>query len=45
VVNNSRFLIAPMVKVPGLASHVLSQCSKRLAEDWQERYSYRPRFA
>ena len=42
VVNNSRFLIPPMVKVPGLASHVLSQCSKRLSEDWQARYSYRP---
>lgn len=42
VVNNSRFLIAPMVKVPGLASHVLAQCCKRLAEDWQQRYSYRP---
>jgi hypothetical protein len=42
VVNNSRFLIPPMVKVPGLASHVLAQCCKRLADDWQERYSYRP---
>ena len=42
VVNNSRFLIAPRVKVPGLASHVLAQCCRRLADDWQERYSYRP---
>ena len=42
VVNNSRFLIAPMVKVPGLASHVLSQCCRRLADDWQQRYAYRP---
>jgi hypothetical protein len=42
VVNNSRFLILPMVKVPGLASHVLAQCCKRLANDWQQRYSYRP---
>ena len=42
VVNNSRFLIPPMVKVPGLASHVLAQCCRRLADDWQERYSYRP---
>lgn len=42
VVNNSRFLIPPMVKVPGLASHVLAQCCQRLADDWQERYSYRP---
>lgn len=42
VINNSRFLIAPMVKVPGLASHVLAQCCKRLADDWQQRYSYQP---
>jgi len=42
VVNNSRFLIAPMIKVPGLASHILSKCCERLAEDWQGRYSYRP---
>ncbi|MBR9984392.1 MAG: IS4 family transposase [Desulfosarcina sp.] len=42
VVNNSRFLIAPMVKVPQLASHVLAQCTKRLSDDWQQRYSYRP---
>jgi hypothetical protein len=42
VVNNSRFLIPPMIKVPGLASHVLSLCAKRLADDWQARYSYRP---
>jgi hypothetical protein len=42
VVNNSRFLIAPMVKVPELASHVLSLCCKRLGDDWQQRYSYRP---
>ena len=42
VVNNSRFLIAPVVKVPGLASHVLAQCCRRLADDWQERYAYRP---
>lgn len=42
VVNNSRFLILPMVKVPGLASHILAQCSKRLPDDWRERYSYSP---
>jgi len=42
VVNNSRFLILPTTKVPDLASHVLAQCCKRLANDWQERYSYRP---
>lgn len=42
VVNNSRFLIVPTVKVAGLASHVLAMCARRLADDWQKRYSYRP---
>lgn len=42
VVNNSRFLILPKVKVPGLASHVLAECGKRLADDWEQRYCYRP---
>ena len=36
VVNNSRFLIIPGVKVPNLASHVLSRSIKRLIKDWQE---------
>ena len=42
VVCNSRFLILPQVRVPYLASHVLAQCTKRVAEDWQERYGYKP---
>lgn len=42
IVNNSRFLIRPEVKVPHLASHVLGQILRRLAEDWQSRYGYRP---
>lgn len=42
VVGNSRFLILPTVRVPHLASHVLSQCLKRLQLDWQERYGYAP---
>jgi hypothetical protein len=42
VVCNSRFLILPSVRVPNLASHVLSQCLLRLADDWAERYSYEP---
>jgi hypothetical protein len=42
VVNNSRFLILPHVKVPNLASHLLSRVLARLGEDWQERYGYRP---
>jgi len=42
VVCNSRFLILPQVKVPHLASHVLSLASKHLAADWQQRYAVQP---
>jgi hypothetical protein len=42
VVCNSRFLINPVVRVPHLASHVLSRCVKRLDLDWEERYGYKP---
>jgi uncharacterized protein DUF4338/transposase-like protein/transposase Tn5 family protein len=42
VVCNSRFLILPSVHVPNLASHVLSRCTSRLADDWTERYGYAP---
>lgn len=42
VVCNSRFLILPTVKVPHLASHILSKSLKGLGKDWLERYGYRP---
>jgi hypothetical protein len=42
VVNNTRFVIFPWVKVKYLASHVLGQAIRRLREDWEERWSYRP---
>ena len=42
VVANSRFLILPGVRVPNLASHVLSQALARLADDWQTRYGITP---
>jgi hypothetical protein len=42
VVCNSRFLIAPSVNVPNLASHVLKLCACRLGADWLERYGYEP---
>jgi len=42
MVCNSRFLIVPGVHVPNLASHVLSQCIKRLGNDWLKRYNYKP---
>lgn len=42
VVCNSRFLIVPTVRVPNLASHVLSLCISRLCDDWQQRYGTTP---
>lgn len=40
VANNSRFLILPWVKVPQLASHLLSQLSRQLSADWQRKYGH-----
>jgi hypothetical protein len=42
IVCNSRFLILPDVRVPNLASHVLSQALTRLPQDWQTRYGIIP---
>ena len=42
VVNNSRFLILPTVKVPHLASHILGMSARRIKADWVERYGYAP---
>ena len=42
IVNNSRFLILPWVKVKGLASKILSHCVSQLPGDWQQAYGYRP---
>lgn len=42
IVNNSRFLLFPWVRVKNLASHVLSLAVKRVPQDWEERYGYRP---
>ena len=40
VINNARFLILPWVKVPGLASHILSRAVRRLRPDWQGKYGH-----
>jgi hypothetical protein len=40
VATNSRFLIVPSVKVPHLASHLMSRILGRLSNDWQQRYGY-----
>ena len=42
IVNNARFLILPWVRSKNLASRILAMISKRLANDWEQRYRYRP---
>ena len=37
---NTRFLILPRVKVPHLASHLLSRVARRIAADWQALYQH-----
>ena len=42
IVNNSRFLILPWVRVKGLASKILARCARQLPHDWEALYGYRP---
>ncbi|MBS3947577.1 MAG: DUF4338 domain-containing protein [Dethiobacter sp.] len=42
ILNNTRFLIFPWVRVKNLASKALSLAAKRIQNDWQERYGYSP---
>jgi hypothetical protein len=42
VVNQSRFLLLPWIKVKNLASHVLALSARRVGEDWPERFAIRP---
>jgi hypothetical protein len=42
VINNSRFLIFPWVKVPNLASHVLARVTGQIRDDWHKAHAYRP---
>ena len=42
IVNNSRFLILPWVSSKNLASRILGILAKRIADDWQACYKYRP---
>lgn len=45
VINNSRFLILPNVKVPNLASRLLSLATRRVVLDWSAYYSITPQVA
>jgi len=38
--NNMRFLILPWVRVPHLASHILSRISRRISADWRQKYGH-----
>lgn len=40
IANNMRFLIPPFVRVPHLASHLLSLAIDRLRTDWPEKYGF-----
>lgn len=40
VAYNSRFLIAPWVEVPHLASHLLGRIARRISRDWQGLYEH-----
>lgn len=42
VVCNSRFLILPWVRIPNLASHILSRSAREMATDWQSAYGTEP---
>jgi hypothetical protein len=42
IVNNARFLILPWVFRKNLASKILSLACKRIGDDWNDRYKYRP---
>jgi hypothetical protein len=38
--NNTRFLVLPWVRIPYLASHILSVIARRIAQDWQRKYGH-----
>ena len=40
IAHNSRLLILPDHHVPNLASRILSQCERRLAHDWRQRFGH-----
>jgi phage gp36-like protein len=42
IINNTRFLILPWVKVNNLASHTLSILTHQIADDWDKAHAYRP---
>ena len=41
VVDNSRFLILPWIKIPHLASYILGRTLKQLSADWEKHHCHR----
>jgi len=42
IVNNSRFLILPWVRVKGPASSILARAAIQIVHDWPPHYGYKP---
>ena len=42
IANNARFLILPWIQSKNLASKILSLTTRRLPDDWEEKYNVRP---
>jgi len=42
VINNTRLLIFPWVKVKNLASHVLGQINRQISRDWKDCWGFNP---
>jgi hypothetical protein len=42
LINNSRFLILPWVRVPNFASWIIARCSSVVISDWAQQYSTEP---
>jgi len=42
VINNSRFLILPWIKIPNLASRILGAIARQAPQDWEARYGRKP---
>ncbi len=42
IVQNSRFLLMPWVRIPHLASAALSRLAKTITDDWEAQYAIRP---
>ncbi len=42
VINNTRLLIFPWVRIRHLGSHALGQLARGVREDWEQRWGYGP---